>query len=83
MAGAYVSMRQELTDAFNAAQQANADAETSRLETQRQLAQATRALADATGTVISRRQSADISTTAQRLAVQLADLRTDEVQAPL
>ena len=34
MAGAYVSMRQELTNAFNAAQQANADAETSRLETQ-------------------------------------------------
>ncbi len=38
MAGAYVLMRQELTNAFNAAQQANADAETSRFETQRQRA---------------------------------------------
>ena len=81
MAGAYVSMRQELTNAFNAAQQANADAETSRLETQRQLAQATAALADATATAISRRQPADITTTAERLAAQLAELRTDEAQA--
>ncbi len=81
MAGAYVSIRQELTNAFNAAQQANADAETSSLETQRQLAQATRALADATSMVILRRQPVDITTTAQRLAVQLAELRTDDAQA--
>jgi chromosome segregation ATPase len=80
-AGAYVSMRQELTNAFNAAQQANADAETSRLEMQRQLAQATAALADATATAISRRQPSDITATAERLAVQLAELRTDDAQA--
>jgi hypothetical protein len=45
MAGAYVSMRQELTNAFNTAQQANADVETARMETQHHLAEATAALA--------------------------------------
>ncbi len=51
------------------------------METQRQLAQATASLADATATAISRRQPVDNTTTAERLAVQLAELRTDAAQA--
>ena len=88
MAGAYVAMREELTNAFNAAQQANAAAETNRLETQRQaelsrtaLTEATAALAASTSTATLQRQPTDISTTAESLAAQLADLLTRDAQA--
>jgi hypothetical protein len=92
MAGAYVTMREELTSAFNAAQQANSAAEANQLETQCEAELSRTALAEATAALAAsrpastsmatvERQATDISTTAERLAAQLADLSTQDAQA--
>jgi hypothetical protein len=83
MAGAYVAMREVLTRAINAAQQANSAAEANRLETQRQAELSRTALAEATAALAATRPDSTSTTTAERLAAQLADLSTEDGQAPL
>jgi hypothetical protein len=82
MSATLVNLQVELSRAYNVAQQANFAAEANRQETVRQSEIAARNLSDARAALEAARPSSSSTTVAERLTAQLAELNTEDVQAP-
>ncbi len=82
MTETFANLQADLSRAYNAAHQANFQAEANRQETLRQSELAARNLAEARAALEATRQSPSSTTTAERLTAQLAELTTEDVQAP-